>query len=145
MIDYKAQGKANRKKGAAFEVKTRKHLESKGYVVCKWQNNVDLDNSCMIKAKQKFIGGRGMGLGSGFPDFIAFEKINRSRQNYYKLLFIECKTNGKLSVIEKKKMQWLTNEGHECWTCYNDEGKVKFRKFVEYKERNKIRRNIPQY
>ena len=40
MIDKKKQGKRNLEKGRRFENKVRKDLESKGWVVSRWQNNV---------------------------------------------------------------------------------------------------------
>jgi len=43
MIDKKLQGKKNRQSGARFELKVRADLESKGWIVAKWTNNVDLD------------------------------------------------------------------------------------------------------
>tara|TARA_R100000789_G_scaffold20427_2_gene23588 strand:- start:3683 stop:4093 length:411 start_codon:yes stop_codon:yes gene_type:complete len=131
MIDYKAQGRRNRAAGARFELKTRKDLESKGWTVVKHQNNIDLENSCFYPAKQKFIRGRGMGLGSGFPDFIAFcHIIGRG----YKLKFVECKVNGKLSKEEKLKMEWLENEGFEC------EVASKNGTLVEYQRPHRVRR-----
>jgi len=126
MIDYKKQGKANRAKGASFELQVRKDLVSKGWFVVKFQNNIDLDNSCMVQAKQKFIKGRGMGLGSGFPDFLIFDKGC--------IGFIECKTNGILSKIEKLKMEWLNGKGFECWVAEKDGTSV------EYKKPSKVRR-----
>ena len=140
IVDYKKQGAANRKKGAAFELKVRKDLENSGNVVVKNQNNIDLDKKKFVAAKQKFIGGRGMGLGSGFPDFIAFNDINRHtlKQCKYHLIFVEAKFNGMLSVIEKQKMNWLIKEGHLAWIAYNENGKVKYRKFVEYKKYAKV-------
>jgi len=131
-IDYVAQGKANRKKGADFEVKVRKWLE-RTWDVVKFQNNVDLDTKKFIKAKQKFIRGRGMGLGSGFPDFMVFDPKKE-------IFFVECKTNGTLSKIEKQKMQVITDMGYKCWTAYLDGKEIKFRKFVEYPKRPVISR-----
>lgn len=133
-IDYVAQGKANRKKGADFEIKVRKWLERQWDVV-KYQNNVDLDTKKFIKAKQKFIRGRGMGLGSGFPDFMVFDQK--------KVFFVECKTNGTLSKIEKQKMQVIKDMGYQCWVAYLDDKEIKFRKFVEYKGRPEVRRKCP--
>lgn len=36
-------GKKNRASGGKFELKVRKDLEDSGYVVCKWSNNVELE------------------------------------------------------------------------------------------------------
>ena len=89
----KLQGKRNRASGARFELKVRKDLEDKGWVVSKWMNNVliqdlnenvelpngkikhlELKNFSLIPAKHKFRGpGIPMAIGTGFPDFIAFK------------------------------------------------------------------------
>ena len=37
-----SQGKKNRAAGARFELKVRKDLEDKNWIVSKWMNNVDL-------------------------------------------------------------------------------------------------------
>lgn len=41
--DYKKQGKKNRISGRAFELRVRKDLEKKGWIVSKWQNNVEFN------------------------------------------------------------------------------------------------------
>ena len=141
MVDYKKQGKENRKKGAAFELKTRAELEKQGYFVDKWNNNVDLEKKCIVRAKNKFFRGRPMGLGSGFPDFIAFMDKQLQKESCatnYKVIFVECKINGKLKKIEKEKMRWLVGEGFDCWVAYNEEGKVLFRKFVDGEVSSKV-------
>jgi hypothetical protein len=89
------QGKKNKRDGAKFELLVRKDLEEKGWIVSKWQNNVEFPDIVRIKAtentsieafdkkrfnegrlfpaKHKFCGiGRPMALGTGFPDFIAY-------------------------------------------------------------------------
>ena len=100
-MDKSKQGKRNRAAGARFELKVRKDLESKGWNVSKYMNNVEfmrLDQinkeglkldwkpfnqedkngpvlGRSIPAKHKFRGtGIPMAIGTGFPDFIA---INR--------------------------------------------------------------------
>jgi hypothetical protein len=89
MIDKVKQGKRNRAQGGAFELRVRKDLEEKGWIVDKWTNNVGIDDNydCsknlalyeqykdagkLIPAKRKYAGlGRPMAIGTGFPDFIA--------------------------------------------------------------------------
>ncbi|MCH7568478.1 MAG: hypothetical protein IIA87_03570 [Nanoarchaeota archaeon] len=92
------QGKKNKAAGSRFELKVRKDLESKGWIVSKWMNNVELgidikesetiredsksvkfkitlfpSKGKLIPAKHKFRGpGIPMAIGTGFPDFIAF-------------------------------------------------------------------------
>ena len=123
-MDKKKQGKKNRAAGAAFELRVRKDLESQGWIVDKWSNNVEhvikfdkynlnrrsdgriewvcehgvghtiqapasmgsaglvhgCDGCCaklkemnLVPAKRKYLGpGRPVAIGTGFPDFIAF-------------------------------------------------------------------------
>jgi len=102
MKDKKTQGKKNRQAGARFELKVRKDLEKKGWIVSKWFNNVEIIetprrefttsdlnpkgyivNCRLIPARHKFRGvGMPMSLGTGFPDFIAF-RIHTFLQNEY--------------------------------------------------------------
>ena len=42
-MDKQKQGKKNRQAGARFELKVRSDLESKGWIVDRWTNNVELD------------------------------------------------------------------------------------------------------
>lgn len=128
MTDFKAQGKANRAKGARFELKTRKWLEEHGWIVTKWQNNIDLEKQEIIPAKANPFN-RFNRAGSGFPDFVAFMPCNILHgRRRYQLMFVEAKYNGTLNKLEKQKMEFLKKEGHECWVTYNEEGKVKFKK-----------------
>jgi len=106
MLTKQKQGKRNKINGANFETRVRKDLEDKGWIVCKWMNQVDLDNNKLIPAKHKFSGiGRPMAIGTGFPDFIAFMPLDYGD---YRILAIESKSNGRLTKIEKDKCDWLT-------------------------------------
>ena len=82
------QGKKSRAAGSRFELKVRKDLEDKGWIVSKWMNNVKLETLKindkiinmfngvheLVPAKHKFRGpGIPMAIGTGFPDFIAFK------------------------------------------------------------------------
>ena len=101
------KGKANRLKGARFELKVRKDLESKGWIVDKWTNNVEFDpckegcNGCgnMHPARSNRFNMRS----TGFPDFIAF-KVGWNRM--YEVIAVEVKTNGTLRKEEKEKCSW---------------------------------------
>lgn len=121
-VDYKKQGKANRTKGARFELKVRKDLEENYYVV-KFFNNIDLEYGSMIAAKSNKFNSRS----TGFPDFLVFN-------NKGFIEFVECKYNGYLSKTEKMKMQALKDMGFNCSIAYNDGGKIRYREFVEYKK-----------
>jgi len=132
-MDKKTQGKRNKAAGQRFELKVRKDLESKGWIVSKWMNNVSdyPDNNInippekredrkLIPAKHKFRGpGIPMAIGTGFPDFIAFKfnyvresddmnPVDWSEFDYgYVILGVEAKSNGFLTKEEKEKMNWL--------------------------------------
>lgn len=131
VIDKKAQGKKNRRDGAAFELAFRKKYEAKGWIVDKFSSNIDLENNCIKMAGAKYIPGRGLMPGLGFPDFILFKK----RGYEYDLCFCECKINNKLSKIEKQKLDWLVKQGHRCFVAYKDDKEIGIREFLEYKER----------
>ena len=92
MTDKKTQGKKNRRSGAVFELKVRKDLESRGWIVDKWSNNVEFTDDLkecleelplggevpvgkLIPAKRKYNPfNKALSIGVGFPDFIAFKK-----------------------------------------------------------------------
>lgn len=131
--EKKAQGKKNRAAGGAFERKVRKDLISKGWIVSKWPNNIDLEKGEMHAAKYNMYN-----RSAGFPDFVAL-KLQEMSGLYY-IRFIECKCNGTLSKTEKLKMNFLINQGHACFVAYKDEkGKPEYRELVEYYEPSKVR------
>ena len=102
------QGKLNRAAGARFELKVRGNLESDGWVVDKWTNNVDLEEGKLVKAKRKFNPYRKvLGIGTGFPDFIAF----RPKGKNYEIMGVEVKGNGWLDKNEKEKCRFLLEKG----------------------------------
>jgi len=98
-IDYKKQGKRNRAAGQRFELKVRKDLEEKEWVVDRWSNNVEfrIPNAEEINKALQITGSgfaaqrvgklikaksfMGRSRTNGFPDFISF-KI-RSGYSYY--------------------------------------------------------------
>ena len=104
-------GKKSKASGGQFELRVRKDLEGKGWVVDKWSNNVDLKEGKIVSCKKAFRpigGGRSIMIPSaGFPDFVCFEK----RGNLYKVIGIEVKMNGALSREEKLKCSWLLEAG----------------------------------
>ena len=101
------KGKKSRAKGISFELKVRKDLEEKGWIVDKWSNNVDLKVQKLTPAKRKFNPfSRVMTIGTGLPDFIAFQLMNETNKNY-KVIGVEVKTNGYLDKEEKEKCKWL--------------------------------------
>ncbi len=128
-ISKSAQGKKNRLSGAAFERRVRADLESKGWIVDKWTNNVefipqncDEDGCCVLHYPTGKIhpakSFRGITRSNGFPDFIAFrcgdhkknvfwtDKSDGKEYADYEVIAVEVKTNGILSKIEKEKCTW---------------------------------------
>ena len=118
----KERGKKSRKDGKAFEVKVRKNLENKGWIISKWGNNVELftdehDNQDIHTKEGKLIPAKSqynpffkriVGEGSGFPDFIAFRISGCNCDNQYReIIGVECKTGRGLDKIEKDKCKWL--------------------------------------
>ncbi len=96
--------------GARFELKVRNELESEGWIVDKWSNNVNLEGKKLVKVKNKFLGpGKPMMLGAGFPDFIVF-KLARNKGKNYKIIGVEARSDGKLKKDEKEKCRFLLDK-----------------------------------
>lgn len=115
--DFKKQGKQNRAKGLRFERAVRKDLEEKGWIVSKWQNNVEDEK--LVPARM----GRFRTNQSGFPDFVCWRLFSKDHMNFsikgnkdedteaywgsYTIIGVECKYGKYLSKEEKQKCQWL--------------------------------------
>ena len=157
------QGKINRAAGARFELKVRKDLESKGWIVSKWQNNVeflskDLKSSDLgkkevalgklVAAKHKFRGkGIPMSIGTGFPDFISFKKVELAEHHNYSVfedkfsikanrcvIGVEVKSAKYLDKIEKEKCRWLLENNVFSKILIAYKGKEARKTVVKYKE-----------
>ena len=124
------QGKKNKAAGQRFELRVRKDLFKKGWIVSKWMNNVEFHNAedvneftfdvgTLIPAKHKFRGpGIPMAIGTGFPDFISYQKgcgfdadmqmiVRKDVHDHLIMVGVEVKSNGYLDKIEKQKCKWL--------------------------------------
>ncbi len=127
-----AKGKKSRQAGANFELKVRKDLEQKGWIVSKWQNNVDLELKKVVQAKRKFNPfSKVMTIGTGFPDFIAFQSVGNG---FYNVTGVESKLNGILSKEEKEKCAFLLNNNvfKTIWISNkNEKGAVEYLDFRE--------------
>ncbi|HDK42069.1 MAG TPA: hypothetical protein ENG87_01715 [Candidatus Pacearchaeota archaeon] len=139
MIDKKTQGKRNRVSGSRFELKVRKNLESKGWIVLKNPNNVV--NKQFIQGKSKYnpFTKRLMMNSGGFPDFICFRMIIVTNVNspevpnkLYEVIGVEVKSNGYLDKIEKQKCQWLLD--NNVFSKILIASKSKIRGEIIYKE-----------
>jgi hypothetical protein len=133
-----AQGKKSRQAGAQFELRVRKDLEEKGFVVDKWSNNFDLETKQVCPAKRKFNPfSKVMTIGTGFPDFIAIKRLD---EKYFDVIGVEVKLNGILSKEEKEKCKFLLEKGifNEIWIAEKDlNGRSIIVKYNNFKERFK--------
>jgi len=140
MVDPKnvARGRTSKASGAEFELRVRKDLEEKGWIVSKWPNQV-VDNK-LQPAKHKWNGpGRPMALGTGFPDFIAFRKNytpNKCSDGIYKWLYevmgVESKINGYLDKVERMKCKWYLDNNAFSKILVASKTKVKNRIVIKY-------------
>lgn len=96
-------GKYWRRKGQEHEAEVRRILESEGYIVSKWGNNVDIATKTIIKAKFNRFS-----RSTGFPDFIAFRRLVDAGQEY-EVILVEAKLRGvtALDKEEKEKIKIL--------------------------------------
>jgi hypothetical protein len=129
------RGKKARSSGAQFELEARKDLEEKGWIVCKWTNNIDLEKNKIVSAKRKFNPfSKAMTIGTGFPDFIAFKKMN---ENFFKVIGVEVKLSGVLDREEKEKCRWYieNNIFNEFILAKKSEGRIIYLNVDEILER----------
>ena len=102
-VDYKKQGKNNRRKGVLFESKVREDLEEKGWTVTKWMNTVEFEKEKVVPAKRKYNPyTRALAVGTGFPDLVCFKKSDKN----YEVVGVEVKSNGSLDKTEKGMCIW---------------------------------------
>ena len=136
------RGMSSKAQGARFELKVRKDLESKGRIIDKWNNNVDLEEGKIISAKKKFNPfSKAMMLSSGFPDFISIKLVHKE---LYSVIGVEVKMNGILSKIEKEKCAWYLQKRifSQIWIAKKGKkrGLIEYDDFMEKygKKYNKI-------
>jgi len=126
------RGAKSRSGGGQFELRVRRDLESKGWIVDKWSNNIDLDSEIIHPAKRRFARFNAnmgvMTIGTGFPDFVCFEK----RGDLYKVIGVEVKMNGTLNKIEKEKCAWYLERGIFSEILIASKEKIKNRVHIEY-------------
>ena len=134
------KGKSARQQGAQFELRVRKDLESKGKIVDKWTNNVDLENQKVVPAKRKFNPfSKVMTIGTGFPDFVSIKNVDK---NLFSVIGVECKMNGKLSKEEKEKCAfylkdkifsqiWIAKKGKKRGEIIYEDFSEKYKKYLQ--------------
>jgi len=127
------RGKKSRAAGARFELKVRNELESKGLIIDKWTNNVDLELGKLVKSKRKFNPySKILGIGTGFPDFIGIKR----KKTGYDVIGIEVKGNGWLDKIEKEKCKWLLDNKIFSRILIAKKGKKRGEKeYLDFKEK----------
>ena len=143
------RGAKSRMQGGQFELRVRKDLEKKGWIVDKWSNNIDFSkggevvgfpNGKVIPCKRKFNPfSKVMTIGTGFPDFVAFQRMDEEK---YTVIGVEVKMNGMLSKIEKEKCLWYLENKifSEIWIA--KKVKEKNRVHVEYSDVREILKRI---
>lgn len=123
------KGKKSKTSGASFESFVRSDLGEKGWIVDKWSNNIDLNSKEIHSAKRKYNPfSKAMVIGTGFPDFIAFQKMGE----FYKVIGVEVKINGTLSLEEKKKCRLYLDKEVFSEILIAKKKKEKNRVSVEY-------------
>jgi tRNA G46 methylase TrmB len=134
------RGRRSKARGGQFELAVRKDLELKGWIVDKWSNNVDMENEAIHPAKRKYNPfSKAMTIGTGFPDFVAFQ---RRENGNYKIIAVEVKTNGTLSLIEKKKCAWYLKNRIFSEILIASKTKIKNRVDVKYVDVKDILRRM---
>jgi hypothetical protein len=132
------RGLKSRASGGQFELRVRKDLEEKGWTVDKWSNNIDLVEGKVVPCKRVFkrfgVGKGVMTIGTGFPDFVCFER----RGDLFKVIGVEVKMNGSLSKEEKMKCSWLLERGIFSEILVASKVKEKNRVRVEYEDFGEI-------
>ena len=130
------KGKKSKAKGAEFERKVRKDLESKGRILDKWSNNVDIENNKLVPSKKIFNPFKKIMVpGAGFPDFISIKHVH---SELYSVIGVEVKTNGVLSKIEKEKCRWYLKNKifSQIWIAKAvKEGRSTKIEYVDFEER----------
>lgn len=127
------KGKKTKAQASRFELKVRKDLESKGRIVDKWNNNVDLNEDKLIIAKKRFNPyGKFTIIGTGFPDFISIKHIH---DELYSVIGVEVKMNGILSKEEREKCVWYLQNKifSQIWIAKKGKkrGQIEYDDFLE--------------
>jgi len=134
------KGKKSKTSGGQFELRVRKDLEEKGWIVDKWSNNINLEEKNVIPAKRKFNPfSKVMTIGTGFPDFIAFQLMDGK---LYRVVGVEVKTNGNLSREEKEKCRVYLNKKIFNEILVAKKLKLKNKVFIEYTSFGKIEKRM---
>ena len=117
-------GRKSRAAGKRFEVKVRDDLEDKGWIVVRWNKNVEDNHLITSRGKFNPFTQRVQNMSSGFPDFLCIQLCFNGSWN---IQLVECKLKGKLSRIEKDKMVWIHyNLGIRCFIASKDGKEIRY-------------------
>jgi len=137
--DRRKLGKKTRAQGKAFEKLVREDLIKTGWIVTRWDNNIELvcsineegkeriEKGKLVQSKAKFnpFTKQVMNMSSGFPDFLAitYGESNASINNFLSginaRILVESKINNSLDKLEKQKMEWIERELNiPCYVAY---------------------------
>ena len=124
-------GKHSRAAGKRFELKVREDLEKEGWIVIRWDKNVELSTTMglqfiypsktrgkLVRVKPKFnpFTKSLMMNSGGFPDFICIKEglfdtpmgiKMRLTPPAFEVQFVESKINGILDKTEREKIEWI--------------------------------------
>ena len=133
------EGKYYKRAGMLFEIKVRADLESKGWIVDRWSNQVEFPEDDINKPPEERIGklvkaksNRFNMRTTGFPDFISIKQIH---EGTYSVIGVEVKMKGKLSKEEKEKCVWLLKNKifSRIFVASKEEWKINKIKYKEFK------------
>lgn len=128
-------GKRSRTEGKAFETRVRADMESKGWIVDRWTNNVKDNKLVPAKAKYNpFTKSMMMGSG-GLPDFIGYH-VNKET-GVAIVIGVESKIKGKLDKVEKEKCQWLIENNIFRYIFVAEKIKIKNKITIKYNKYGK--------
>ncbi len=153
-------GKKSKLAGGQFELRVRHDLEEKGWIVSKWQNNVEFGNCEVTKVngekamdikKGELIPAKAaygfnprlkmrvpLTRSTGFPDFMVYKKayksIGESTDKVYEVIGVESKINGALDREEKDKCKWLLDNGIFSKILIAEKRKLKNKVVVLYQD-----------
>lgn len=132
--DKKTMGKHSRAAGKRFETKVREDLEKDGWIVVRWDKNIEgtcpkehnlncltlppFKEGKLVRIKPKFnpFTKSLMMNSGGFPDFICFKEglfdtpmgiKMRLTPPAFEVQFVECKIGKYLDKTEKDKVEWI--------------------------------------
>lgn len=113
------RGRLSRQRGEIFERKVINSLRVEGYIVTRFNGDIDLEAKSVISAKFNPFRRNT----TGFPDLL----ITKPTEAF----FVECKVNNQLRREERLKLEFLEEKGFRCYVASNNNGTINFRRLAE--------------